>query len=74
MPTFTYIGRNAQGKQVKGNLNGSNESAIVQQLNNQQITPVAIKVKEEKKSSNVGDINISDLPVSYTHLTLPTKA
>jgi MSHA biogenesis protein MshG len=42
MAAFKYIGRDAQGKQVSGTLDGVDASAIAEQLTRRSIIPVAI--------------------------------
>lgn len=63
MASFNYIGRNASGGQVKGQLEAANSAAVAEALYRQSITPVAIKLADKKStsSSDVANINISEL-------------
>ncbi len=63
MASFTYIGRNASGGQVKGTLEAANSTAAAEQLYRQSITPVAINVANKKAqgASDIANINISEL-------------
>ena len=60
MAAFSYIGRNAQGSQVKGVIEAANTSAVAEQLSRQQIIPIAIE-PTTKKAGSAGNIDIGDL-------------
>src|SRR3990172_5442402 len=50
MPTFYYRGRNARGALVTGHLELENESAVVNQLSGNNITPIEITATAPKQS------------------------
>ncbi|WP_286234686.1 type II secretion system F family protein [Thalassotalea sediminis] len=62
MATFDYTGRNSQGGQVKGSIEASNAAAVAEQLNRQQIIPIAIEPSKKKSDGNTsGQIDLSAL-------------
>ncbi len=63
MAAFNYIGRNSQGKQVKGSIDAVNANVVAEQLSRQQIIPISIEVAKDKKSSStdLANIDIGDL-------------
>jgi len=63
MAAFVYIGRDAKGSQVKGNLDAANTSAAAEQLSRQQIIPISIEPSkgENKEAKSVGQLDINEL-------------
>lgn len=61
MASFSYIGRDASGTQVKGVLEGSDVNNIASQLSSQRIIPISIEANKNKAQQNLGDIDIKDL-------------
>ena len=62
MASFSYIGRNANGAQVKGILEGADSAAIAEQLFRQQITPISIEPAKGKATASSGQsIDIAEL-------------
>ena len=63
MASFSYVGRNPNGGQVKGKLEAANSTAAAEQLYRQNITPVSIS-EEAATSSSGGSLataNVGDL-------------
>lgn len=58
MASFSYIGRNSTGGQVKGQLEGANATAIAEQLSRQQIIPISIEPAKGKGSASTDPKNI----------------
>lgn len=60
MAAFKYIGRNAQGAQIKGVIEAANSAAVAEQLSRQQVIPISIEqTKSSAKSvDGVGSANI----------------
>lgn len=58
MATFNYIGRNANGAQVKGVLEATNASAVAEQLSKKSIIPISINEGKDKKTANSSSANI----------------
>ena len=58
MASFSYIGRNSTGGQVKGQLEGANATAIAEQLSRQQIIPISIEPAKGKGSTSTDSKNI----------------
>lgn len=61
MASFSYIGRDANGAQVKGVLEGNDVNSIASQLSSQRIIPISIEVNKNKTQQSLGDIDIKDL-------------
>ena len=51
MPTFAYQGRNAQGKTVKGVIEGSSASAVADYLFNSGVTPINISAASSEPAA-----------------------
>lgn len=51
MPRYEYIGRNKQGKAIKGIVDGANESTVALELIRGEITPTSITIYVEKQKS-----------------------
>lgn len=72
MPAFNYIGRNSNGTQVKGLLDGVSAAAVAEQLNRQQIIPISIEPAKVESEASSANIDIGDLlgfsPVSLDDL------
>lgn len=60
MASFSYIGRNSSGGQVKGQLEGANATAVAEQLSRQQIIPISI---EPAKGKNSGSTDLRNLDI-----------
>ncbi|WP_448553217.1 type II secretion system F family protein [Thalassotalea montiporae] len=61
MAMFNYIGRDAQGSQVKGSLEATTANAVAELLARQQITPVSIEQGKENQQVSTGNIDIGEL-------------
>jgi len=61
MAAFSYIGRNAQGAQVKGTLEAGNTRGVAEQLARQQIIPTSITPAKGKAAATSGDSNAIDI-------------
>ncbi len=63
MAAFSYIGRDAQGKQVKGVVDAANSTAAAELLSRQKITPTAIQASKGKVNTggSSADIDIGEL-------------
>ena len=61
MAMFNYIGRDAQGSQVKGSLEATSANAVAELLARQQITPVSIEQGKENQQVSTGNIDIGEL-------------
>jgi len=62
MAVFNYVGRNAQGSQVKGSLDASDSAAAAEQLSKQNIIPTAIvQGKSKARAIKSDNIDISEL-------------
>lgn len=63
MASFSYVGRNASGGQVKGKLEAANSLAAAEQLSRQSITPVSINEVAGKAndSGSLATANVGDL-------------
>jgi len=68
MASFSYVGRNAQGAQVKGTIEAASTAAVTEQLSKQQIIPINI---EESKGSatSAGGIDVGEL-LGFSAVTL----
>jgi MSHA biogenesis protein MshG len=60
MAAFNYVGRNTQGNQVKGMLDGVNAEAVAEQLSRQRVIPISITQASDKKNSS-NDLSQIDL-------------
>ncbi|AZQ85770.1 type II secretion system F family protein [Colwellia sp. Arc7-635] len=62
MPTFKYIGRDANGSQVTGTIEADNSAVVAEQLSRKRIIPISIE-SEKKATAAVGanNIDIGDL-------------
>jgi MSHA biogenesis protein MshG len=60
MAAFNYVGRNTQGNQVKGILDGVNAEAVAEQLSRQRVIPISITQASDKKNSS-NDLSQIDL-------------
>jgi MSHA biogenesis protein MshG len=60
MATFNYTGRNASGNQVKDSIEAVNSNMAAEKLFKKGITPIAINIAEEGKSSG-GSIDVMEL-------------
>ena len=61
MAMFNYIGRDAQGSQVKGALEAVSANAVAEVLARQRITPVSIEEGKEAQQLSSANIDIGDL-------------
>ena len=62
MASYSYIGRNHQGSQVKGAIEAASSNAAAEQLSRQHIIPISIEaVKSTKESTDLANIDIGDL-------------
>ncbi|WP_085298419.1 type II secretion system F family protein [Cognaticolwellia mytili] len=62
MPAFNYIGRDANGSQVKGMIEAANSAQVAEQLSRQRIIPISIEgAKYSTKGSSSQNIDIGDL-------------
>ena len=62
MPAFNYIGRDANGSQVKGAIDAANSTLVAEQLSRQRIIPISIEsAKSSVAEGGSKDIDISDL-------------
>lgn len=63
MASYSYVGRNAQGSQVKGNIEAANSNLVAEQLLRQKITPITIETAKTKdvSSSDIAHIDIGEL-------------
>lgn len=50
MPRYSYYGRDASGREARGIVEDSSESAVASELNRRGITPVSIAIYVEQKS------------------------
>ena len=57
MPSFSYTGRNTQGKQVQGILNSQDANTATRQLSAQGTIP--LQVSPEQKTSQSGSFSVS---------------
>lgn len=62
MPAFNYIGRDANGSQVKGAIEAANSAIVAEQLSRKRIIPISIE-SANKTNSTVAyaEIDIGDL-------------
>ena len=60
MAAFSYTGRNAQGKQVKGKIEAANSAGAAEQLSRQQIVPTSIEAASGSAESG-GDLSNIDI-------------
>src|SRR5262245_48759063 len=56
MPIFSYKGRSIRGEAVTGQLEGDTPDAVATRLFNSGITPIDIKVADEKDRGDAGEI------------------
>lgn len=72
MAAFDYIGRNSKGTQVKGSLEAANAAAVAEQLNRQQIIPIAIEPSKQKSGDASDSLDLAEIfgssPVSLDDL------
>lgn len=62
MAAYSYIGRDAKGTQIKGQLEAANSASAAEQLSRQQIIPISIEAAKGKSTpSNLGQLNINEL-------------
>lgn len=61
MPDYKYKGRDGQGKVVTDTVNADSESVVAKMLINRSITPLEIKLVEEKAKSSSSSILTMDL-------------
>ena len=61
MAMFNYIGRDAQGSQVKGALEAVSANAVAEVLARQRITPVSIEQGADPEQLSSANIDIGDL-------------
>jgi MSHA biogenesis protein MshG len=63
MAAFDYIGRNSNGEQVKGSLDGASTTAVAELLNSRQIIPISIvpSAKQKAKSGSLASTDIKEL-------------
>ncbi|NMP31929.1 type II secretion system F family protein [Thalassotalea sp. M1531] len=62
MAVFNYIGRNAQGSQVKGALEAASSTAVAEQLTRQNIIPISIELgKEKAETATSANVDIGEL-------------
>ena len=59
MAAFNYIGRNANGEQVKGSMEAANSNSVAEQLARQRIIPT--QITEAASIGGTGDINQLDI-------------
>lgn len=58
MASYKYIGRDANGSQIKGKLEAVNSSAVAEQLSRQKIIPISIQESTNAAQTNVGSANV----------------
>lgn len=58
MATYSYVGRNSQGSQVKGEVEAVNANAVAEQLSRQHITPISIEESQASGSTSSSSVNI----------------
>ncbi|OKY24852.1 type II secretion system F family protein [Thalassotalea sp. PP2-459] len=72
MAAFDYIGRNSSGTQVKGSIEAANATAVAEQLNRQQIIPIAIEPSKNKSGDANNQLDLAQIfgssPVSLDDL------
>jgi MSHA biogenesis protein MshG len=62
MPTFNYIGRDANGSQVKGVIEAVNSAMAAEQLSRKVIIPISIEAVKQTNAAGAGkDIDIEEL-------------
>ena len=61
-----------EGSERLGRISEEDVKNFVNKNLNKSQTKEDIKIKSEFDHSDFGDVEIIDIPVSYTHLTLPT--
>lgn len=62
MATFKYVGRDAGGSQVTGDLEAADSNSAAQQLSRLNIIPISIVSADKKKGDDsLGNIDIADL-------------
>ncbi|WP_448213584.1 type II secretion system F family protein [Colwellia sp. MEBiC06753] len=69
MAIFNYIGRNAQGEQVKGAIEASNTAAVAELLSRQNIIPIAIEAGKAISQGSGANLNIGEL-LGFNQVTL----
>ncbi len=61
MTSFKYVGRTGSGSQVKGAMDAASSSAVAEQLQRKNITPVSITVVEKKVNVSLASKDVSEL-------------
>ena len=79
MRTYTYRARNMTGRIVEGTINAADENAVYQQLSEEHLVPIAIKLAAEKKTDLMarffpGGVKDEDLIVFSRQLSTMLKA
>ena len=70
MPAFNYIGRDANGSQVKGAIEAVNSAMVAEQLSRKRIIPISIESAEQADTDiSSKNIDISDL-LGFNQVTL----
>ena len=70
MPAFNYIGRDANGSQVKGAIEAVNSAMVAEQLSRKRIIPISIEsAKQADSDISSKNIDISDL-LGFNQVTL----
>jgi len=69
MASFKYIGRNNNGSQVKGTMEGGNTSAVAEQLLRKNITPVSISVLTKSSDESLASKDVSEI-FGFNNVTL----
>ncbi len=66
MPRYEYLGRNKFGKEIKGTMDGINESAVAVELIRTGVTPISMGVHVEKQKDLARYINFLQLDMPTT--------
>ena len=65
MPKYQYTAKDVAGKKKKGQLMAADEAALYELLRGENLFLISCRLAQKEKKNTY--------PVSYTHLTLPTK-
>ena len=61
MASFSYIGRDNTGKQVKGAIEAGNASTAAEQLQRKNIIPISISARTKHKTGSIAQKDVSEI-------------